>query len=78
MSTPLNDVFEVGGPETLDLATLMRGMLTANLDPRGVVVENDALFYGMHIGAERLFPRQSAVTADTRFEDWLREFVARA
>ncbi len=78
IGTPRNDVFEVGGPETLDLATLIQGMLTANVDPRGVVVEDDALFYGMQIGRERLLPRQSAVTAGTRFEDWLRAFVARA
>ncbi len=78
LAAPLNDVFEVGGPETLDLATLMQGMLAADADPRGVIVEDDALFYGMQIGRERLSPRQPAVTAGTRFEEWLRDFVARA
>lgn len=72
---PANDVVEIAGPDTFGLAELATGILTANEDPRWISVDPDALYFGARFDGEPLTCTRPRV-APTRFDDWLREWIA--
>jgi uncharacterized protein YbjT (DUF2867 family) len=69
---PLNAVREVAGPERFNLDELIRQGLAARNDPREVVADPDATYFGAHLSDSELVPGDGATLFDTRFEDWLR------
>ncbi|WP_431278688.1 SDR family oxidoreductase [Leifsonia poae] len=69
---PLNGVGEVAGPEQFTLDGLIRQGLAARNDPREVVADPDATYFGAHLSDAELVPGDGATLFDTRFEDWLR------
>src|SRR3954468_2002250 len=73
---PLNDIVEVAGPEQLRLDELIRGQLTAQNDPREVVTDPDASYFGIRPSERALLPGDDAVRGTTRLEDWLREHAS--
>ena len=44
--TPLNGMVEIGGPEVFTLAEFVRKGLAARNDPREVVIDPEAQFFG--------------------------------
>ena len=69
---PVNGTVELAGPERFRLDELVRNYLTATNDPRQVVTDVDAPYYGLHIDDERaLIPGDSPRLGATRFADWL-------
>ena len=75
---PLNGSIEVAGPEQLRADELARRRLMARHDPRNVVVDQDALFFGAHVEERTLLPGAGAQITQTRFESWLSRSVERA
>ncbi|MFL5884169.1 MAG: SDR family oxidoreductase [Thermoleophilaceae bacterium] len=73
---PLNGIVEVAGPEQFRLDELIRGVLKADNDPREVVTDPDARYYGIKPGERTLLPGDDARLADTRLEDWLKQPAA--
>jgi len=71
VGAPRNGVVEVGGPEAFPLDELVRRALVARDDPRTVVADPSARYFGTVLGERSLVPGDGAVIAATRFEDWL-------
>jgi len=68
---PLNRIAEVGGPEPFSFEELIRQGLSVQNDPRRVVVDPDAEYFGTKLADNSLLPGEGAVLGETRFEDWL-------
>jgi len=72
VGAPLNGFVEVAGPEKFRLDELVRRYLTARDDPRSVITDPNALYYGAKLEERTLVPDDdNADLGETRFEDWL-------
>lgn len=72
VGAPLNDVVEVAGPEQFRLDELIRGVLKARHDPREVITDPDASYFGITPSERTLLPGNHAQITGTRLDDWLR------
>jgi len=77
MGSPLNSTVEVGGPERLRLDELVRRGLAAWNDPREVVTDPHARYYGIAMSERTLVPDDDAQLGETRFETWLTQPAAK-
>jgi uncharacterized protein YbjT (DUF2867 family) len=75
---PVNGTVEVGGPEKFRLDDLARKYLAANKDPREVVTDPKASYYGVELSQRTLVPGDDARLGETRFETWLAQPAAKA
>jgi uncharacterized protein YbjT (DUF2867 family) len=73
---PVNGIVELGGPEQFRLDELARRVLRANNDPRPVMPDVHARYFGAELDDHSLTPGSNARIAPTRFEDWLSQSVA--
>jgi uncharacterized protein YbjT (DUF2867 family) len=71
-SPPLNRIVELAGPDQFRLDKLIRGVLTARKDPREVVTDPQARYFGIAPSERTLLPDDDASLGMTRFEDWFR------
>jgi len=71
VGTPVNGTVEVGGPEQIRFDALIRRGLSARNDPRRVVADPHARYFGTELGERSLVPGGDARLGKTRFEDWL-------
>ena len=71
VGTPLNRILEIGGPEPLRFDEFVRMGLAAANDPRKVVADPQARYFGALLGERALVPGNQASLGETRFEDWL-------
>ncbi|MGH9629024.1 MAG: SDR family oxidoreductase [Bryobacteraceae bacterium] len=69
-SSPVNGAVEIGGPEKFRLDELARGALAAFHDPREVISDPHARYYGIRVSERTLIPDDGARLGETRFEDW--------
>jgi len=76
LGSPLNGTVEIGGPEQFPLSEFVRRGLTARKDPREVVADPHALYYGIHVTDTTLIPGGDARLGETRLEDWLRPAIS--
>jgi uncharacterized protein YbjT (DUF2867 family) len=72
---PINGVVEVAGPEEFRLDGLIRLGLQAKGDPREVISDPEARYFGASLGERTLLPGPDAKLASTRFEDWIAQAV---
>jgi uncharacterized protein YbjT (DUF2867 family) len=70
VGSPVNGIVEVAGPQRLRLDELIRRYLSARHDPRDVVADPEARYFGAKLAERTLVPSDDAVLAETRFEDW--------
>ncbi|MEU6457058.1 MULTISPECIES: SDR family oxidoreductase [unclassified Streptomyces] len=68
---PVNGVTEVAGPEAFRLDELLRDTLGAQNDPRTVVTDPHAPYFGAELQENTLLPGPDAHIAETRYSDWL-------
>lgn len=68
---PLNGTCEVAGPQSFRLDELLRRTLQASQDPREVVKDDDALYFGTRLNDESLTPGARARIGTTSLESWL-------
>jgi uncharacterized protein YbjT (DUF2867 family) len=71
IGAPVNGTVEVGGPEKFRLDELVRRFLAARNDPREVVTDPHARYYGIEVSERTLVPNDDARLGETRFETWL-------
>lgn len=71
VGSPVTGVVEVAGPEQFRLDELVRRGLSSQGDPRQVVADPAARYFGAELGERTLLPGDGAVLSGTRFEDWL-------
>jgi uncharacterized protein YbjT (DUF2867 family) len=69
--SPVNGTVEIGGPEQFRLDELIRRGLTALKDPRKVVADPQATYYGIKVTERALVPEKNARLGKTRFDEWL-------
>ena len=75
---PVNGTVELAGPERFRLDELVRRYLRASKDPRHVVTDARAPYYGLEINDERaLLPGDHPRIGATRFADWLSRTTAK-
>jgi uncharacterized protein YbjT (DUF2867 family) len=78
VGTPVNGVVEVAGPEPFRFDELIRRGLSARSDPRHVVADPDARYFGTTLTDTSLLPAENAELGETRFEDWLGVLATRS
>ena len=71
MESPVNGTVEIGGPEQFHLDEKVRRDLAARKDPREVITDPHARYYGIAVSERTLVPNRDARLGQTRFEDWL-------
>jgi uncharacterized protein YbjT (DUF2867 family) len=69
--TPANRIVEIGGPEAFRFDKLISYALAVRDDPRHVIADPDARYFGTTLEDTSLVPGDGAQLAETRFEDWL-------
>jgi uncharacterized protein YbjT (DUF2867 family) len=71
LGAPVNGTIEVGGPEKFRLDEFIRRGLAALKDPREVVADPNARYYGIAVKERTLVPEDGARLGKIRFDDWL-------
>ncbi|PSM44631.1 NmrA family transcriptional regulator [Streptomyces dioscori] len=67
---PLNGVLEVAGPDAFQLDELVRKALAGKNDPRTVVADPKAPYFGAVLQETTLLPGPDARIAETHLADW--------
>ena len=79
MESPLNGTVEIAGPEQFRFDEFVRRGLRARNDPREVVLDPHAQYFGAELKERTLVPADEAQLGPTYFNDWLeRSAVAAA
>jgi len=71
MGAPVNGTVEIGGPDKFRLDEFIRRGLVAQKDPRVVITDPQARYYGIKVSETTLIPGADARLGETHFEDWL-------
>ena len=77
LGTPLNGTVEVAGPQEFRFDELIREGLRARNDPREVVADPRARYFGAELGERSLIPAGGARLGEIRFQEWLSRPVPR-
>lgn len=78
MGSPLNGTLEIAGPEQFRFDDFVRRGLSARKDPREVVVDPHARYFGAELAERTLVPAGEAQLGPTYFKDWLEQSTAAA
>jgi uncharacterized protein YbjT (DUF2867 family) len=76
LGRPQNRELEIVGPDRFRLNELAEQILAANEDRRMVIADPHALYFGAMLRDDTLVPGDHPRFAPTRFEDWLRLYIA--
>jgi uncharacterized protein YbjT (DUF2867 family) len=76
LGEPLNGTVEVAGPEAIPLDELARQVLVARQDPRQIVADTHARYFGAELTDQSLMPGPKAHIGSMRFSDWLRQSIS--
>ncbi|RKT55774.1 SDR family oxidoreductase [Saccharothrix australiensis] len=71
VGAPHDGLVEVGGPEVFTVADWVRTVLAARHDPRTVVADPRARYFGALLDAKTLVPGPDALIGEVRLADWL-------
>jgi len=77
-SSPLNGTMEIAGPKAFRFDELIRQRLSADNDPREVVADPKARYFGTELSERSIVPGDNAQLGETRFEDWLSQSTVAA
>jgi uncharacterized protein YbjT (DUF2867 family) len=72
---PVNGITEIAGPEKIAMDDFIRTGLAAQGDPRQVVADSQAPYFGEVIDDRSIVPADGATIFGTRFADWLASHV---
>ena len=68
---PRNDVVEIAGPDKAPLAEWVRRFLAVIGDPRQVIADPDALYFGARLEPDTLLPAHADRIGKQDFQTWL-------
>jgi uncharacterized protein YbjT (DUF2867 family) len=71
VGAPANGTVEIAGPQQFRFDELIRQGLQARHDPREVVVDPQARYFGALLDERSLVPADGARLGDVRLQDWL-------
>lgn len=77
LGSPVDGIVEVAGPERYRFDELIRMALRAHGDPRAVIADSHARYYGAELSERSLIPGDDARLGKIHFEDWLGEATGR-
>ena len=78
VGAPVNGIVEVGGPEQFRFDELIRRVLAGKGDPRQVVTDPSAGYFGITVTERSLVPADGSMRGEIRLDDWLRETTTAA
>jgi uncharacterized protein YbjT (DUF2867 family) len=70
VGTPLNGRVETAGPDQYRMDEFFRKALAARNDPREVVADQHAKYFGSELGEQSLVPLGAAVLGEIHYRDW--------
>jgi uncharacterized protein YbjT (DUF2867 family) len=71
MGEPLNGRLEIAGPERYQMDEFFRTALAGLGDPREVVTDEHALYFGSEVTQQSLVPTGAAVLGEVTYAEWL-------
>jgi uncharacterized protein YbjT (DUF2867 family) len=71
VSAPVNGIVEIAGPQQFRFDEFIRLGLAARQDPRVVIADPHAHYFGTELGERTLVPGADARLGEIRFEEWL-------
>jgi len=76
MGEPLNGTIEIAGPERFRFDEFIRRSLSARHDPREVVADPHARYFGTELSENSLVPVGKAQPGEVSFEKWLQSSIS--
>jgi uncharacterized protein YbjT (DUF2867 family) len=76
VAKPLNGTLEIAGPDAFPFDELVRQYLEAKHDPRTVVREEQARYFGTTLEKGSLVPAGKSLLGSCHFADWLSRSTA--
>ena len=73
LAAPLNDTIEVAGPDRLPLSDFVARYLESTNDPRHVVGDPEAPYFGVRLDDASLVPGDHPHLGKVHLDDWLRQ-----
>jgi len=70
LSAPINGMIEIAGPEPVRMSDLVARYLKATNDPRKVIADPRARYFGTELNDRSLVPGDNPRLGAKRFEDW--------
>ena len=77
LAEPANGTIEIAGPERQPLNELVAHYLTSIQDPRKVVIDPNARYFGVRLDDHSLVPGENPRLGRIRLHDWLHQSAAR-
>jgi uncharacterized protein YbjT (DUF2867 family) len=71
VAKPLNGTIELAGPDALPFDEVVRQYLVAHHDPRKVIRDEQARYFGTTLEKRSLVPGENALLGSCHFSDWL-------
>ena len=71
LGEPANGTIEIAGPERFTLDEAVRKVLAFDHDPRRVIADPAAPYYGVHVTGTMLLPGKSARIGSTELDWWI-------
>jgi uncharacterized protein YbjT (DUF2867 family) len=71
LAEPVNGTVEIAGPDAFRLDEVVGRVLAYDKSPRKVVVDQDALYFGVKLDDQSLVPGRDARLGATKFDWWL-------
>jgi uncharacterized protein YbjT (DUF2867 family) len=78
LAKPAIGILELAGPEPIRMDELVRRFLAAHNDPRQVVIDPNAGYFGTPVDDQSLTPGPNPLLGATRIDDWLARSAAPA
>lgn len=78
LGAPVNGMIEIAGPDRIPLDDLARRYLRAIGDPRQVVADVHARYFGAELNDQSLTPGDNPRIGAIRFDDWLSRTASQA
>jgi uncharacterized protein YbjT (DUF2867 family) len=75
VGAPVNGTIDIAGPQQFRFDDLIRQGLGARNDPREVVIDPHARYFGAELDERALVPAGEARLGEIRFQDWLHQPV---
>src|SRR5580765_2985353 len=75
VGAPLNGTVEIAGPQQFRFDELIRLGLAARNDPRAVVADPQARYFGAELGERSLIPSGDARLGEIHLQEWLSQSV---
>jgi len=72
LAAPRNGTIEIAGPEVISMEELMREVLASDHDPRTVVADPHARYFGTEVDDTALIPAGEARLGTVHFAEWLK------